>query len=266
MKGKIAAVLLLILLSLFLFAGCAESFTYTYYIDKTGALHYEYVFTYDPYASDADEVKEEALEVAEVFLSMKDFGDRAKLETGEGRVSLSITFDSVTDYYIFNGMTGKEKPDESETFLQGIFQYQDSVGDPYRVMSATFRSLLDEDHADAPDPAEMRYVFGTRFSSVRSNADRVEERGGIYYHVWDVTSGEPLNVVIRTYGLNVWLLFGAAICVFVLSLVALFVIIYFKDKKDRGKFSIGISSSGEGNAPVNDEIEPSDPFDFDKGD
>ena len=263
MKRKAVAFFLLIVLSVALFTGCAESFTYSYRIDADGSVHYEYVLTYDADAADAEEIKNQAIKVATAL--SQNVKDKSVIDSSKpGRVSLSIVFDDLTELYIAEGETGKEKPEQNDIKSKGIFQYVDSEADLYSVISAEIRSLLDEDYAYLPDPDEMYYVFGTQYASIRSNADRVEKKGGMYYHTWKAESGKPLNVVIRNVGLNGPLLYGAVICVFVLSLVILFVIIAITNRKNRRTFVVD-PGNGAGNTPVNDEIEEDDVFHLGKG-
>ena len=263
MKRKAVAVFLLIVLSVALFTGCAESFTYSYYIDEVGSVHYEYVLTYDADASDAEEIKNKAIAVAtELSRNEK---ERSKIDASKpGRVSLTIVYSDLNELYIARGITGKEKPEPTDIKNKGIYQYAESETEMYSAVSERIRKLLGEEYADYPDPSEMYYVFGTRFASVRSNADRVEKKGAMYYHTWKAESGKPLNVVIRSYGLNATIVYGAIICVFVLSLVILFVIIAITNGKNRRTFTIDLGS-GAGNSPVNDEIEKDDVFDLGKG-
>ncbi len=267
MKSKLVAVLALIVLSVFLFAGCAESLTYVFYVDKLGSLHYDYIVKYDATAADAEEFEEKAVSVMNKIVEEEGLEKQSKIETSAGKIVLSITFSDYTERNIASGQTGKEKPTVIDLEEAGIFQYYDSVINPYASVFSMVRSAIGEEVDAWPDPDEMYYVFGTTYSTDRTNADFVEKTNGIYYHSWKIEPGTPIQVIVRRYSINWFLVFGAGISLFVLSLVVLFVIIYITDKRKKQIFSVQMPNDGAGAIPVNDETERTDdPFDFDKGD
>ena len=267
MKSKAIAVLALLVLSLFLFAGCAESITYVFYVDKLGSLHYDYIVKYDATAADAADFEERAVAVMNKIVEDEGLKKQSKIETSTGKIVLSITFSDYTERNIASGQTGKEKSIPLEQEKAGVFRYYDSVINPYASVFSMVRSAIGDEVYDWPDPDEMYYVFGTIYSTDRTNADFVEKTDGIYYHSWKIESGTPIQVIVRRYTIDWFLVFGAGISLFVLSLVVLFVIIYITDKRKKQIFSVRVPEEGAGAIPVNEETERTDdPFDFGKGD
>ncbi|GEM_PF-3199974 len=245
MKVKILAFFLLMISLAALLSGCARSLTYSYYIDKTGSVHYDYTLTYDASSADAETVLQEARSAMEEMIQANGWEEVAEINEEEaGKISLFITYDSLTDLYISRGYTGKEKADDDPGEKRGVLVYYDSESEnPYSALSREIRSFLPAEYAAMPDPAQLYYVFGTQYSTVLSNADSVEKRNGIYYHTWEISASEPSEILIRQIGLNGTLLYVLIISVFVLSLAVFFVIIYFTDRKNKKKFS-SVSSSG----------------------
>ena len=230
----IAIILLLAMIALFAF-GCGESLTYTFYVDDVGEVHCDYLFRYDAESSDADTVKSQAMIVMKTFVENNGYNDYAVISTDTvGEVSLKLTFPSLTDYYIAIGYTGREENEVNKTSKVGLFNRYDFREESYLTENniAYVRALTSAEYRDFPLDCDFYYTYGTTSKMTRSNGE-VREENGIYYHTWKLEYGEPADILISKYGINGWIVFSAAISLFVLSLVVIFVIIFIKHRKNK---------------------------------
>ena len=249
---KVALILILLTTIALTAFGCARSFTYTYYVDSVGAVHRDYLLVYDRDALDAEIVKEQAIRAMENYIFSQKLEDYARVITDvEGEVKLEITFPSATEYYIFLGYTGKEENEPLEPTASGFLNRYDENLSSFLTESniALARTVTSEEYRDFLLNCEFYQVYGTTSKLTSSNGE-VEEKDGVYYHKWKVQYGEDADMKISRYSLNGVLLFSIVICVFVLSLVAIFVIIFIKRKKDeRGTAEIP-PTGGDGMTPA----------------
>ena len=242
MIKKIALILLLLGVIALLLGGCAKTFTFTYYIDDADAVHREYRLEYDAEAEDAETVKTETIRCFDAFAEEQGWSDYATVDAETaGVVELQVVFPSVAEYYVALGYTGKEPNEPQERTTKGILYVYDSVSSNYYSWEAIAyaRSLLGAGYEEADfTGCELYYVYGTRFASTKSNADKVEVGDdGIYYHAWKLEAGEEKDIDIKQYTLNGVLLYGVIISLFVLSLIVIFVIIYWTEKKNKEIFA-----------------------------
>ena len=254
MKRKTVAVLLLLAVITFLFCGCAESFTYTFYLDKSNAVHKEYRLTYNADAEDAAVVKAEAERAFGEVVKRYDWSEFSEVDSSTaGVVELRVVFPSVTDYYIALGYTGQEENEPSKKTWEGVrVAYEKSDKNYYSDEVMAFaRSILGEGYEEVDlTGIDYYYVYGTRSSQTLTNADSYEYKDGIYYHTWKLVPGAESEILVVNYGLNGILLYVLIISVFVLSLAVIFVIIYVTDKKNKQKIrSFSEPHSEEMSAP-----------------
>ena len=237
---KLLPVSLLLILIMVLFCGCAESFTYTYYLDGAGAVHKDYRFEYDSTAEDAEIVRAEAERVMAKLIVRNGWSDISEVDTETaGVVELRVTYPSLTDYYIALGYTGKEETELPEWENEGIFTKYTSVSDDYYSDSfiEDAREILGEGYETITFAGcDFYYVFGTRYRTTRSNADSVEKRDDMYFHTWKLDADTEQKIAITQYGLNGFLFYGLIILVFVLSLAIIFVIIVNNNKRNKAVF------------------------------
>ena len=232
---KIICVLLLLLVLSLLAFGCAESFTYTEYIDSDGAVHREYLLVYDKEAEDAAEVKAQAVHAMQNFVAAKGVAEYATItDTVEGEVLLHLTFPSITDYYVALGLTGREENTPIEATEKGFIERYDMEIDSYLTDNVIeyVRELVSEEYADFPLACDFYYTYGTVYRTVKSNSDEVKKQDGIYYHTWKLEYGKPANMVITSHYPNGVILICITISVFVLSLIVIFAIIFINKKKN----------------------------------
>ncbi|MBP5405274.1 MAG: hypothetical protein J6Y74_04960 [Clostridia bacterium] len=256
MIKKIALILLLLGAIALLFGGCAKAFTFTYYIDDADAVHREYRLEYDAEAEDAEIVKQEAIRCLKAFSEEQGWTSYAELKADTaGVVELCVVFPSVAEYYAALGYTGKEPNEAQEKAAKGVLYVYDNVSPNYysEETMAYARALLGEGYEETDlSGCELYYVYGTRFVSTKSNADSVEAgEDGLYYHTWKLEAGEEKDLEIKQYGLNGVLLYSVIISLFVLSLITVFVIIYWTEKKNKKI----IASFGEGSEDAPKEKE-----------
>ena len=240
MRSKAVFVLLILLAVLFLACGCAESFTFTYYVDEVNAVHREYRLKYDAQAFDADVVRSEAERVLTAFAESNEWQDISEIDSATpGIVELRVVYPSLTDYYIAMGYTGREANEPLETENHGLFvAYKDVSPNLYstETMDKALAMLGEGYDREALSLCDYYYVYGTKMSMTESNADSVQYSDGIYYHTWKLTPETSADIVITQYSLNGVLVYSLIISVFVLSLIAIFVIIYITNEKNKKKF------------------------------
>jgi len=236
---KLPFVFLLLLLIAVLFCGCAESVTYTYYMDGSGAVHKIIRFEYDADAEDAEIVKEEAVQVMAKLIIRNDWSDYSEVDTStDGVVELRVTYPSRTEYAIALGQTGREEhvisEHENEGLLTGYETHSTFQSDAF---DTKVRELLGEGYETVPlTGCDFYYVFGTTYRTTESNADSVEKRDGIYYHTWKLDPTKDRDIIYTQYGLNGVLIYALIILVFVLSLAVIFVIIVNSNRKNKAVF------------------------------
>ena len=169
----------------------------------------------------------------------------------EGEVKLEITFPSATEYYIALGKTGKEENIPLEPTETGFLNRYDEEVSCFLTRSNInlARELTDEEYRDFLLSCDFYQVYGTTNKLTTSNGE-VEEKDGVYYHKWKVKYGEDADMRISRYSLNGILLFSIVICVFVLSLGAIFVIIFIKRRKNKGGAAETPTTGGDGMTPA----------------
>lgn len=232
---KLLALTLLSGLCLMLFCACAETFTVTSYTDAAGAVHREYLLTYDAAAEDAAEVKEETLSVMRSFIDWRSLADYAVIDDSvEGQVTLRVVFPSATDYYIYLGYTGREENEAVEPTKRGFVDIYDTEIETYLTEQTKedIRFLMNESYRDLPWDIEFYYRYGTTSRTLKSNGKQTEENG-IYFHTWRLDMNGDADMRIRSYHLNAVYLYLIVISVFVLSLAIIFVIIYINKRKEK---------------------------------
>ena len=231
---KALLIVLLLLICTLSLCGCAESFTYTYYIDGVGAVHVEYLLVYDKESSQAAEVRDQAAAVMKHYVENNGYNDYATISTDvEGEVRLSLYFSSVTDYYIALGYDGREENEPIEPTKIGVMNYYEIERTSYLTENkvAYVRSMTAEEYRDFPMDCNFYYTYGTTSKLTDSNGEKTE-KDGVYYHTWKLTYGEESDMELYVYSPNVAIWFSIFISIFILSLVAIFVIINIKRKKD----------------------------------
>ncbi len=252
MKLLKVVLILLILTTVALTAfGCAKSFTYTFYVDGFGAVHRDYLLVYEKDALDAEKVKEQAILAMENYIFASNLEKYARVITDvDGEVKLEIEFPSATEYYIAFGYTGKEDNEPLEPTESGFLDRYDEEISSFLTESNVdlARSLMSEEYRDFLLDCDFYQVYGTTNKLTTSNGE-VEEKDGVYYHKWKVAYGEDADMRITRYSLNGMLLFSLLICVFVLSLIAIFVIIIVKRKKSKISAEIP-PTDGDGVTPA----------------
>jgi len=248
MMKKSVLVLLLICFMTVMLCGCAKSFTYSYYIDTAGAVHNDYRFEYDATAEDADVVKTETKRVFNELVEQNSWESISVLdESTAGVMELRVTYPSVADYYIALGRTGKEVDPPQEKENKGILvAYKNTSFDYYSdAFVEKARLILGDGYEDVTFAGcDFYYVYGTRYKSTTSNADSVKEENGLYYHTWKLAPDEDQEIVITQFFLNDVLIYVVIICIFVLSLAAIFVIIVVSNKKYKEKFRSVVPDQG----------------------
>ena len=247
--AKVLTIILLTVLVAVLFVGCAQSFTYTHYVDTDGGVHFDFLLIYDQTSADAEIVKEQTVTAMRTYAEENGFNEYASISTEvDGEVSLSLTFPSVTDYYIVLGRTGREENEPNVPTEVGFINRYDSVEDEGYLTENNIeyvRSLTDAVYRDFPLECDFYYTYGTTSRLTRSNGE-VQLRDGVYYHTWKLTYGEPQDIRISTYSVNGVILMVVIISVFVLSLAVIFVIIYITDRKKRPRVSESGAGGSEG--------------------
>ena len=233
-KLKVVAILLLTATIALLFCGCAESFTYTHYVDLDGAVHHEFLLVYDPTSLDAETVKKQAVQTMQAYVEDNGFGQYAHITTDvDGEVLLSVEFPTATDYYIAGGYTGREANEPTVPTKKGVIDRYDSVDTTSYLNEENItyiRLLTEEEYRAFPLDCDFYYTYGTTSKLTRSNGE-TEERDGVYYHTWKLRYGEPSEIKLTTYYPNGTILILIVISVFVLSLAVIFVIIFIKKKR-----------------------------------
>lgn len=246
---KLLPVCLLLILIVVLLCGCAESFTYTYYLDNSGAVHMDYRFTYDASAEDAEIVKAEAERIVDKLVVGNDWKDISEVDTDTaGVVELRVTYPSLTDYEISSGTTGKEPNKIVAHENEGVLVKYTSTSEDYYSdrFVENVRSILGEGYETVSfSGCDFYYVYGTRYRTTKTNADSVEKRDGIYFHTWKLEPDTKQDIIVMQYGLNGILLYVITISVFVLSLAIISVIIVINNRRNKAVFRSVTSVSTE---------------------
>ena len=234
-KLRLTAAILLSLLVAMLCVGCVESVSVTQFVDGGGSLHRSIVVSYDAKAVDAEDNRQVIKDVMLRYVDSHELADFATVsDANEGKVSLDLLFSSLDDYYLWLGYTGREENERETPSKTGIVNAYDREIESYLTEKniEEVRALLDEQYRDFPLTAKFYYTYGTTNRSTISNGTR-SEKGGIYYHTWEIDPDQPNKMMIRLYGLNVTAIYLIAISIFVLSLAVIFVIIYLIKRKER---------------------------------
>ena len=234
---KIASILLMAGILVLVCCGCAQSFTYTEYTDANGGVHREFLLTYDLNSDDAETVRDEAVIVMRRYVETRSLEDYATIDASvDGKVAFELFFPSQTEYLTkMTGYTGREENEPANPTEVGFINtYEVTRGNYLTEANVDFvRALTDEGLKDFPlEDCTFYYVFGTTSTRVTSNGS-VSESDGIYYHTWTIEPGKEANIKLYTKGVNGIILYSVVIAVFVLSLVAIFVILYIKKKKKK---------------------------------
>ncbi|MDR3263371.1 MAG: hypothetical protein LBT30_03590 [Clostridiales bacterium] len=236
----------------FLLGSCAEAeITYGVYNFSDGSIVFEYLVDID-----ADTVSNGAYTIDDILtiidLVFKSYGYAT--EIGENTVTAQLAFDSKTDLYIYNGLTGDEIPEDDEDFFKiGGFFYntyvtrmqtvfndiQETIGSVYTEnpiiaeLAQEYYSTLASDIASFNyDAFTYVYRYETYYQSIGSDADIVEidEETGLYSHVFKMTNaerGRTIELTQRSANYFTW----AAIALGAAGVTVLILLAFLKAKK-----------------------------------
>lgn len=234
-KAKILVLILLSVLVMVVCVGCVDTIYVTQYFDGNGKVHRDFLVVYDLNAPDAPALRVEIKKVMSRYVELHDLSEYATIsEEVEGEIRMNLLFPSLEDYYMWLGYTGKEENTPETPSKKGVVNAYDRTINSYLTESNVeeIRSLVDEAYRDFSLTSSFYYTYGTTNRSTISNGERTE-KDGVYYHTWKIEPGQDAWMTIRIYGLNVTLIYLIAISIFVLSLAIIFVIIYFKKRKEK---------------------------------
>ena len=209
---------------------------------------YEVVFDQDFY--DGIEDKNTLMnELKETFVKN---GYKIALDVDNGKMTASISFSSITDYYVAAGVDGYETDEPNKPVKKGLF---------YNVYENTFSTKLAEIKQDGKflnriykkcveygiedERILLRYVYGTPYNEklITSSADSVgySSADKLYYHTFDftvATADKTITIRQKSPNQNGWYLVTILIAVAVLS-VPLAVAMHKRKEKKNGSESIG---------------------------
>ena len=198
---------ILVALCLMFFSGCG-SVSYYNIIGSDGSITRDLVIEFDQdYA-----YKEQAYFYAKATMEENvELNEYLSFIFDEENYSLTLReyYPTMTDYYIANNITGDEVEEndltrEIDWFYVRYTREADIIFNNYTNEINNYLNHFSI-YANAPiyiDPIEFKYIYGTQYKAVESNAEEVNIVDGLYYNQWTANLNNLHNSKIITTSVN----------------------------------------------------------------
>lgn len=244
MKQKKLIIFTIFIMMCAILSACDGKATYTHEMTLNGEIIRTLViFTGNAneksinYSKESNSYRYEyALNIAKAYVE-----DNTHLQLTEDKENYTITIReyhaSIADYYAFYGIDNDTvEEDTSVTTKEGFYKYvMNEQSHPFKQDSVL--QIIDKisDELGIPkSEMNLEYVYGTPYENVSTNANKTEERGGMYYHTWK-SSGytkDMQNIELTTKDLNYELLYGIFIGLALLALIIVPILNKYRPKKE----------------------------------
>lgn len=189
--------------------GYYVSFSYHNYTLRNSGVYFAFVITLDKdfhhkiSLSDNNVIYDCAL-LKQIEILFKVMGYTVVCDDFNGQLYAYLSYDTMTDYYIANGLDGYETSDSDATEDKGFLftdYYTESktvfslIGSGDNVIDACLELFKE---AGAPeDKIALRYVYGTPYKIVTSDADSVtyNTQRNLYLHSFNLTIADKDRVI-----------------------------------------------------------------------